>query len=268
MQCTSPFLLKLEDGSIIEVPCNNCLSCKIARQKEWALRMMNEQEYHEHSVFVTLTYDPEHCPEQIEKRELQLFFKRVRKELGTRKIKYYACGEYGEKSKRPHYHAIIFGMSGFGDDKNILKGAWNVGFVYTGSVTHQSCRYVAKYVQKKYNGERRTQEYGDKQPPFQLQSQGLGKAFALDNKDRLKENLVIPYQGVEHSLPRYYRKKLNLDKSVYQSIVDEKRIETFKELIKRAGSDNLVDIHNELKKARIQADKNIKARTGLKSDKL
>ena len=96
MQCTSPFLLKLEDGSIIEVPCNNCLSCKIARQKEWALRMMNEQEYHEHSVFVTLTYDPEHCPEQIEKRELQLFFKRVRKELEHVKIKYYACGEYGE----------------------------------------------------------------------------------------------------------------------------------------------------------------------------
>ena len=97
MQCTSPFLLKLDDGNIIEVPCGNCLSCKISRTREWTIRMMNELKYHEYSVFITLTFNEENKKEQIEKRDLQLFFKRVRKNIGKRKIKYYACGEYGEK---------------------------------------------------------------------------------------------------------------------------------------------------------------------------
>lgn len=268
MQCTSPFLLKLEDGNIIEVPCGNCLSCKISRTREWTIRMMNELKYHEYSVFITLTFNEENKKDQIEKRDLQLFFKRVRKNIGKRKIKYYACGEYGEKNKRPHYHAIIFGMSGYGEDKKVLKEAWPYGFIYTGSVTYDSCRYVAKYIQKKYNNEKSSQEYGERNPPFQLQSQGLGKLFALDNADRLKEDLSLSFNGIKHGLPRYYKKKLNIDKSVYQTDILKKRQETFEELARRAGNDNLVDIYKELKKAREQANKNIIARTNLKVDKL
>ena len=119
---------------------------RVGRQREWALRMMNELEYHEYSVFVTLTF--REAPYQISKRDMQLFLKRLRKELYPRKIKYYACGEYGEKRDRPHYHCIIFGVSGFGQDKDAIERAWPAGFIYTGSVTYESCRYVAKYIQK------------------------------------------------------------------------------------------------------------------------
>lgn len=230
--------------------------------------MMNELQYHEKSVFLTLTFNPENVPEQIDKRDLQLYFKRVRKELGKRKIKYYACGEYGEKKNRPHYHAIIFGVSAFGKDKELLKEAWPYGFVYTGTVTYQSCRYVAKYIQKKYNNDRRIKEYGDRNIPFQLQSQGIGKQFALDNSDRLREELKIPFDGIKHGLPRYYRKKLGIGKNAYVSAIAEKRSETFEELFRRAGGDDLVKVYDELKKARNQANKNIIGRTQQKVDKL
>ena len=265
MQCTSPFLLKMDNGDIIEVPCGKCASCIISRQREWALRMMNELEYHEYSVFVTLTF--REAPYQISKRDLQLFLKRLRKELYPRKIKYYACGEYGEKYDRPHYHCILFGVSGFGADKDVIERAWPDGFIYTGSVTYESCRYVAKYIQKKYGAEFK-EWLADRQPPFQLQSQGIGKKFAFDNKDRIKEELKIPYQGVVHGVPRYYKKKLEIDKESYKGVTLEKRRETFEELAKRCGKDDLVSIYHELRKARLQADRNVRARTGMKKDKL
>ena len=184
MQCTSPFLLKMDNGDIIEVPCGKCASCIISRQREWALRMMNELEYHEYSVFVTLTFRD--APYEISKRDLQLFIKRLRKELEPRKIKYYACGEYGENTYRPHYHCILYGLHHndpvfydmfYSKAYQVYVGmckAWPFGNVTVGDVTASSCFYVSKYTLKQTKEDfAKLKEY-KQQVPFRLMSRNPG----------------------------------------------------------------------------------------------
>ena len=102
---------KKEDS--LTLPCGHCRACRIARSREWYVRLYHELLYHEDAVFVTLTYDEEHLPnnQSINKNAIQLWMKRLRKEIAPRRIKYYAIGEYGEQTKRPHYHAIIYNIS-------------------------------------------------------------------------------------------------------------------------------------------------------------
>jgi hypothetical protein len=141
MQCTNKILAiipgKFGDppGSLF-VPCGKCLMCRVARSREWGLRCLHEMQYHEESVFATLTYNPTFLPWKmdLQKKELQNYIKRLRKSLEPRKIRYLASGEYGDINNipdgtderpqdpdywtyyargfgRPHYHLIIFGVS-------------------------------------------------------------------------------------------------------------------------------------------------------------
>lgn len=203
MQCTSPYYV----GGTGPVPCGRCMSCRIARSREWAIRLVHEQESWEDSCFVTLTYADEYLPDNqsLVKKDLQNYFKRLRKSIYPLHIKYFACGEYGETYERPHYHAIIFGLA---QSSDVLKDNWTAGFVRTGTVTFKSCRYVAGYIQKKITGDLSKSEYGVRVPPFQLQSQGLGLAWAIKNKQNMINNLYITTNGVKTGLPRYYVKKL------------------------------------------------------------
>lgn len=86
--------------------------------------------------------------------------------------RFYMCGEYGERTQRPHYHAIIFGYD-FPDKKffaktktgetlytsEILKKLWGKGHTTTGEVTFQSAAYVARYITKKITGQKAQQHY-------------------------------------------------------------------------------------------------------------
>lgn len=171
------------------MPCGRCRMCKVARAREWATRCLHELGEHPAASFVTLTYDDEHLPDDlsISKRELQLFFKRLRKDLAPEKIRYLACGEYGEHTSRPHYHAVIFGVSVDQHETNLLKPgrveggfkilsgplkeAWSLGFVSAGTVTYDSVRYLMDYLHKQYNNGFDRKVYGNRQRPFQLQSQ-------------------------------------------------------------------------------------------------
>ena len=94
----------------VTVPCGRCTSCRLEHSRQWAVRCMHEAQMHEGNSFITLTYAPEHLHEDysVHKKELQKFFKRLRKNTGI-KLRYFACGEYGDENRRPHYHAIIFG---------------------------------------------------------------------------------------------------------------------------------------------------------------
>jgi hypothetical protein len=122
--------VKIEDGSPqgLYVPCGKCIACRIARTREWTVRIMHEMSCHDNAVFATLTYDDDHLPpdRSISKDELQRFIKRLRKELGDRKIRYFACGEYGETTNRPHYHAIIFGLGLTEDTLSIVINTNNL----------------------------------------------------------------------------------------------------------------------------------------------
>lgn len=157
-------------------PCGQCLPCRINRRRVWTLRLMLESYYHEKACFVTLTYDADHVPMSphglpvLDKREIQLWLKRVRKLFCDRSLRFYLCGEYGGRSFRPHYHAILFGVDASELDPEwlIWKGqsgpatntrparlntplyrSWHRGIVHVGECNRKSIQYVAGYVLKK-----------------------------------------------------------------------------------------------------------------------
>lgn len=171
-------------------PCGKCMPCRIKRVSEWQLRLCMELKSWKYASFVTLTYNNESLPKTVQgvptlvKSDLQKFIKRLRKNL-KRKIKYFACGEYGETNKRPHYHLIIYGVDALNKkDRQAIVDCWKFcdSQLFEWRKLHNAIdianeaniRYVAGYVQKKLYG--RNTEYVQKciLPPFQLQSQGLG----------------------------------------------------------------------------------------------
>lgn len=100
----------------INIPCGQCLECRMQYARTWADRCVLELQSHESSYFLTLTYDNEHVNwtddymhMTLRKKDLQDFHKRLRDRLDY-PIRYYASGEYGDITKRPHYHDIVFGL--------------------------------------------------------------------------------------------------------------------------------------------------------------
>lgn len=153
-------------GTYLQVPCGQCIGCRLERSRQWALRCVHETTLHQDSAFITLTYNEENLPEDggLHKEHFQKFMKRFRKSVSPIKLRYFHCGEYGEENKRPHYHAIIWGYD-FPDKKlhartnngdalyisDHLSRLWPFGFSTIGSVTFESSAYVARYIMKKVN---------------------------------------------------------------------------------------------------------------------
>lgn len=103
MRCANPLVMYV-NGDPHSFGCGHCLACKIQRSREWSFRLSVEASYWKDASFLTLTYNDENLPPDgsLVKADLQKFFKRLRKDLAN-PIKYYACGEYGDRFKRPHY---------------------------------------------------------------------------------------------------------------------------------------------------------------------
>lgn len=175
----------------IPFPCGQCLPCRINKRRLWTHRLMLESYAHSSSIFVTLTYDPEHLPlgGTLVKKDLQLFFKRLRyyvsSSVGSQKLRYYACGEYGPQTCRPHYHAIIFGLSVL--DRPIVEASWSFGLCHVGECNRHSIQYVAGYVTKKFI--KKDDPYG-RQQEFVLMSRRPG--LGTDSICRLYELISDP----------------------------------------------------------------------------
>lgn len=155
-------------ASPIEIACGQCIGCRLERSRQWAMRCLHESQCHEWSSFVTLTYDDDHLPDNYSLRysDFQLFMKRLRARYSLRqRIRFFMCGEYGEVTQRPHYHACLFGVHF--DDREFLKRMksgcniytsdllselWPAGHSSIGDVTFESAAYVARYVVKKVTG--------------------------------------------------------------------------------------------------------------------
>ena len=211
MKCLSPIQLSHNDDYSFLVPCGSCDVCKEHKIKEWSLRMYHEMDEHEKYSFITLTYDDEHLPldESLDVREMQLFWKRLRKN-SKRKFKYYYCGEYGTKNRRPHYHAILYGFDSSDEDKELINDSWSKGFVDIGTVTQESIKYCLNYTKKQIDNDLKSEYYKSKTPPFQRMSKGIGKNYVSKNKEQLMQNLHITKNGYKYSIPRYYLKKMDL----------------------------------------------------------
>lgn len=144
MLCKKPFI----QGSAL-FPCGQCLPCRLNRRRLWTHRLILESLKHENSIFVTLTYNPESLPEAgtLVPLHLQLFLKRLRTAISPQKIRFYAVGEYGELSGRPHYHLALFGIGP--EFTDVISRCWPFGSIDVGSLTLESAQYIAGYVVKK-----------------------------------------------------------------------------------------------------------------------
>lgn len=174
----------------LQVPCGQCVGCRLERSRQWAVRCVHESQLHKENCFITLTYASEHLPpdSSLHYRDFQLFMKRLRKKFTGKKIRFYMCGEYGENFGRPHFHACLFGHN-FDDLKlwktqnniplyrsKILEELWPFGHSSVGSVTFESAAYVARYIMKKVTGEAAELHYtfcrsfnrGDIRPPARV----------------------------------------------------------------------------------------------------
>lgn len=128
------------------------------------MRCVHESSLYEENSFITLTYNPDNVPKNgsLNLKDFQDFMKRLRKSIEPKKLRFFHCGEYGEKYNRPHYHAILFGHD-FADKipykKNqlgnqtwtapSLDSLWPMGLSVIGSVTFESAAYVARYCVEK-----------------------------------------------------------------------------------------------------------------------
>lgn len=226
MQCESPYLVdnpKFRDTPDYKQPqklpvrCGKCPACQDYRVSTWAFRLQKQSETAINSYFVTLTYDTRKVPitkngfMSLRKKDLQDFFKRLRKAIGKveHKLKYYACGEYGSKTWRPHYHVIMFNV-----DKDKILGNWQQGDIHIGNVSGASIAYTLKYINKPRKIPMHSRD--DRQKEFSLMSKGLGKnyltpAIIRHHKKTLDRPFIITADGFKIAMPRYYRDKILTD---------------------------------------------------------
>lgn len=220
--CINPVSIKQEGYNPMQVPCGKCCECKERRSAMWAFRLLQQEKASLESHFVTLTYADENLPPggTLVKADLQNFFKRLRKKCQL-KVKYYACGEYGSDTKRPHYHAVIFNAS----DRAIIS-AWSlddapIGHVHFGDVGSASIRYVTNYITKSVG----SHPVGTL-PEFSVMSKGLGLAYLTRDvvawHNANLANYVVLDGGVKQVLPRYFKLKI-FDEYQRECIAQEHR---------------------------------------------
>lgn len=155
--------------------CGGCMPCLINRRRMWTSRILLESRLHEFSSMVTLTYSEDFVPEELRPRDLQLFLKRLRKAY-VRPLRFFAVGEYGDKTLRPHFHLALFGFSVL--DRHFLDSAWRFGFNHCAELNEKTAAYVAGYVTKKFGPV--DERLKGKQPEFIRMSNrpGIGNGAA------------------------------------------------------------------------------------------
>ncbi len=262
----------------INLPCSQCIGCRIDRSRQWAIRCVHEKSLFEKNCFITLTYNPENLPENgsLVKSHFQKFMKRLRKQhkgneilkdatgKDTFPIRYFHCGEYGALLQRPHHHACIFNFD-FPDRtywksvnrvryyrSQLLEKLWPFGYSSVGDVTVQSAAYVARYITKKISGKKAeahytqinkvTGEINRLQPEYITMSRrpGIGKRWFEKYYGDIFPKDFITHQGKKWKTPAYYDK-------LYDSIEPEK----FKE-IKEIRVDNMKACHENNTDARLR----------------
>lgn len=205
MECISPRYLTKQEMS---VPCGRCAFCLATKRSDWVQRLAVEWKHSSGSCFVTLTYANPHLTwkngqSQLVKADLQKWFKRVRK-AGYR-FRYYAVGEYGSQTYRPHYHVLVFGSV----PEHAIRKAWDKGTVHIGQITLASCGYCCKYV---INSKDWKMKKG-REKPFAIMSRkpGIGsqyltKAMVAWHKSDRKNYMIS--DGQKRHLPRFYKEKI------------------------------------------------------------
>lgn len=257
------------------------MGCRLEKARQWAVRIMHECQTTEggpsNCEFITLTYsDENYANPSLEYRDFQLFMKRLRFET-KKPLRFFMCGEYGDKSRRKHFHAIIFGHR-FPDRKKWrktptgnftyrsaqLEKIWTLGSSETGSVTYQSAQYVSSYITKKIVGDLaeshyrfihpHTGEYFQLTPEFCHMSlkPGIGHAWFMKYGQRVKDFDTVVMNGREQKPPRYYDKlRRRSDKLDIEEAKAKREFEGYKHALKGEQTDARLAVKEEVKASQL-----------------
>lgn len=217
----------------LELPCGKCPECQKDYYTSWATRGSRELMKWDSSIFITLTYDEENLPHDnsLNKKEIQNFIKRVKKHFKSSKqnpIRQTYCGEYGSRTNRPHYHAILYncdfhdktrlyisksGHQVFKSEK--LTELWGKGIAEFGYATPESIAYVYKYILKKKTRKEKKQPLVIERDGITYEvahefiessrNPGIG-AIARDSESIKKGYLSV--NGHKKKIPKYYMEHL------------------------------------------------------------
>lgn len=199
--------------------CGACPECLSSRTRKVVLACAMESSTSLHSCMVTLTYDnykrdasgkiigelPPDTALKCEKRDIQLFMKRLRKKYSGTSIKYYCTAEYGSRTGRAHYHALLFGVD-FSEDAVFYKKSKRGNFIYTSrtltklwnhgictvdkiGISPSTASYCSKYTSKSQSRSAN---------PFSLRSHHLGLKAMLESFN----GLYYVIEGVKYPIPR------------------------------------------------------------------
>jgi len=189
-------------------------------------------------------------------------FPKRRKTLPIQYLRYYMCGEYGDKTQRAHYHMCLYGWdpsdkrfyttSGSKIHSRIytsktLDKIWGNGQVWTGEVTFESAAYVARYIMKKVNGEKAKKHYErvdpetgeiiNRKPEYTHMSlkPGIGAAWLQKYKSDVYPEGTVLARGHRGKSPKYYDQKYKKTNPMeYEDLLFERH----KEQQKRPGENS------------------------------
>lgn len=261
-----------ETGLNIKIPCGKCIGCRLDYSRQWALRSIHEAQMYNHykdCAFLTLTFNNDMLirrenPNSLNKTAFRSWLKRFRKAVKAhynKEFRIMACGEYGAKHKRPHYHMLVYGFN-FPDKKvfkynrvhglevlyyrsPFLEKLWSpaysnesYGFTVIGDVNFESSAYVARYVTKKLLG-KQSVIYKDIEPEFLTTSRmpGLGYEWLKKYyKEIFERGFCYNPKGHKAPIPRYYVNKLQeFDENLYFKY----RIQTFNNMCDNLFQENI-----------------------------
>ncbi|UDN67737.1 replication initiator protein [robinz microvirus RP_105] len=233
-------------GVPFSVPCGRCIGCRLNRALQWSIRCMHEKQLHSESCFITLTYNDDNLPygSTLVGRDLTLFMKRLRKAHGP--VRFFAAGEYGDTTQRPHYHILLLNRS-FPDLVKYAQGKtgeplytskalaklWTFGDHYIGAVTPDSCAYVARYCLKKVTGDKASAhyeavtDYGEivmREAEFARWSIALAKEWYAKYGKGVRDWDTVVVDGQEIPPPKFYDSLLEkVDPDAYATLKVNRR---------------------------------------------
>lgn len=266
MRCTSPRDVGYRpDGKTIswsprthskeyatfKLPCGKCIECRLEYAAQWALRCVHESKMHERNCFITLTYSDENLPSpRLNYEDWQEFIREIRR-LTPLNLSVFVTGEYGEKTKRPHWHALIFGWSPkdavykYSNDRGdkiyeskTLTEIWGKGIAEFGSVTLQSANYCARYAAKKLT-HGKDQDHDFHPISKKSQKNAIGKRWLEKHwPDIFTYGTLFLSDGTTVPIPRYYEKWLKEKQpQAWQQYVTQTKIEKMKTAALRAAAE-------------------------------
>lgn len=240
-----------------EAPCGRCVECMRARVDSWHMRLNEELKICDTAYFCTLTYSDDtlnFSPSglvSLNYKDHQNFMKYLRKLHDGKPIKYFAVGEYGEKTHRPHFHSLIFNAA-----LSDIEKAWTKGGIHVGEVNDASIRYTLKYAMKRsHKLKKKVDPDDDRLLEKALMSQGIGISYLTPttikyHKDHLQNGCRV--NGSDVPLPRYYRDKMFTDseKLARNKLVcgEEQNAERFEKISSNIFPQRVEKMYSDLEK--------------------